>query len=247
MRWFSHSSRIVSAAAPYRAAATIALSLSLVACVAPIPIKDQAPHLSYVVSKKVALALLDVRPDLTVDKKPPTFIGHAHVTFGIPMDIQVYPMVALKDEKTFTLAQELEQRIAEGLQASGATVLRLPAGAHLDAASAKLASQSLGADRLILISLDAWYIDINMNWVGSFDLDWGYTVEICSGAGLPIATFKESGQDVTKEKATDSPRNMITAAFRARIEKLLERPEVRAALADSAIVAPSGEGTPSPH
>jgi len=243
MRCFTRSPRIVSVCALRLTA--VALALSLAACVAAIPIKDQAPKVSYVLNEKIALALIDMRPELKVDKKPPTYLGHAHVSFGIPVDMQVYPTVALKDEKNFTLAQELEQRIAEGLQASGATVLRIPAEAHVDMAAAQLAAQGLGADRLMLISLDAWYVDINMNWVGSFDFDWGYTVKICDGAGAQISTIKDSGQDVVKEKASDSPRNMITAAYRAREEKLLERADVRAALSVSTNPAPSAGAAPA--
>jgi hypothetical protein len=210
-----------------------AIILSMAACVAPIAIKDQAPKLSYAVNEKVGLALVDDRRELTVDKKPPTFIGRIHVMFGIPMDMQVYPWVALKVERGFTLAQELEQRIADGLQSRGATVVRIPAGVHVDAASAKFAAQDSGANRLLLISLDEWYIDMNANWVGSFEFDWGYTVDICDGAGVEIATFKDSGQEDIKEKASDSARNMITVAYRTRIEKLLARPEIRAALSES--------------
>ena len=84
-----------------------------------------------------------------------------------------------------------------------------------------------------------------MNWVGSFDFDWGYTVKICDGAGAQISTIKDSGQDVVKEKASDSPRNMITAAYRAREEKLLDRADVRAALSVSTNPAPSAGAAPA--
>ena len=42
--------------------------------------------------------------------------------------------------------------------------------------------------------------------------------------------FKDSGQDVVKLHASDSARNAITAAFRARLEKLLDRREVSSGL-----------------
>jgi hypothetical protein len=62
-------------------------------------------------------------------------------------------------------------------------------------------------------------------------------VEVFDRAGAPITTFKDSGQDVVKEHASDSPRNMITVAYRERLEKLLERPELRSALSIPARVA----------
>ena len=48
---------------------------------------------------KIALVVIDARPILKEDKKPPTYIGVAHTVFGIPTDMQVYPWVALKEEK----------------------------------------------------------------------------------------------------------------------------------------------------
>ena len=231
MLYFRLNSRSASAAA--RLLLAVGLAISLAACVAPIPIKDQAPKVSYPVTKKVAVVVIDSRTDLTVDKKPPTFIGHAHALFGIPTDMQIYPWVALKEEKNFTLAQELEQRIVDALQADGATIVPVDRAAHADAASVKRVALGLDADRVLLISIDKWWIDINLSWVGSFELDWGYTVAISDKTGAVIATFADSGKDVVEEKGSDSPRNMITEAFRARLEKLMERSEVRAALWNS--------------
>ena len=228
MSGFSRSFRVVSIAASRVAA--LSLALLLTACVAPIPIKDQAPKVAYSASEKIALVVIDARPTLKAEKKPPTYIGVAHTVFGIPTDMQLYPWVALKEEKTLTLAQGLEQRIADALQGVGANVVRVDAGAHVDAVSARRAAQGLGADRIMLITLDEWSVNINLNWVGSFDFDWGYTVDISDNAGVAVTSFKDSGQDVIQEHASDSPRNMITAAWRARLEKLFERPEVQQAL-----------------
>jgi hypothetical protein len=116
------------------------------------------------------------------------------------------------------------------MQGTGASVVRVDAEAHVDAASAQRAAQGLGADRIMLITLDEWLVNINLNWVGSFDFDWGYMVDIFDKTGAQTTSFRDSGQDVTKEHASDSPRNMITAAWRARLEKLFERPDVRQAL-----------------
>jgi hypothetical protein len=232
--------RFISIPSPSIAAlrlSALALAMTLAACVAPIPIKDQAPKMSYATSEKVAVAVIDARPILKAEKKPATYIGVARPLFGIPTDIQIYPWVALKEERNLTLAQELEQRIADALQSTGANVVRLDVGAHVDADAAKRAVQGLSADRVLLISLNEWSVDVNLSWVGSFDFDWGYTVEIFDNTGAQIATFKDAGKDVVKEQGSDSPRNMVTAAFRARLEKLLDHAEVRSGLSLPAKVA----------
>jgi hypothetical protein len=232
---FHLNSQLASVAAVRLAA--VGLATLLAACVAPIPIKDQAPKVAYSASAKVAVVVIDSRPSVKAEGKPATYIGHAHGVFGIPVDMQVYPWVALKEEKNFTLAQELEQRLADALQAIGANVVRVEAGARVDADSARRAAQGQGADRILMITLDQWYVDINLNWVGSFDFDWGYTVEIADKAGVQVAMFKDSGKDVVELHGSDSARNQITAAYRARLEKLLDRPEVRAGLSVSAGIA----------
>lgn len=222
--------------------AVVGVALVLSACVAPIPIKDQAPKVGYHSSSKVTVAVIDARTVLKEEKKSPTYIGRAHGVFGIPTDMHVYPWVALKDEKQFTLAQELDQRIVDGLQASGATVVPIGPGANADATSARQAAQALGVDRLLLVTLETWEVNVNLNWVGSFDFDWGYTVEIDDRTGAQIAVFKDSGHDEIKESASDSPRNMITVAWRDRLEKLLDRPEVRSGLSLASPPPPAAGG-----
>src|SRR5580658_6781007 len=88
----------------------LSVALFLSACVAPISIRDQAPKVPYGASNKIAVVVIDARSVLKEDKKSPTYIGRVHGLFGIPQNMNVYPWVALKDEKQLTLAQELEQR-----------------------------------------------------------------------------------------------------------------------------------------
>lgn len=229
---YAFDARMLSSAALRLAA--VSLSLLLSACVAPIPVKDQAPKVAYSAKEKIALVVIDARTTLKEAKKPPTYIGVAHSVFGIPTSMQIYPWVALKDEKSLTLAQWLEQRIADALQGTGASVVRVDEQGHLDADSAKRAAQAMSPDRAMLITLNEWSVNINLNWVGSFDFDWGYTVAVFDKTGVQITSFKDSGQDVVEEHASDSPKNMITAAWRTRLEKLLERPEIKQALAPPA-------------
>jgi hypothetical protein len=229
----------------------VGLLTLLAACVAPIPIKDQAPKVSYSVNASIALAVIDSRSILKTEQKPPTFIGRAHGVFGIPTDMRVYPWVALKGEKKFTLAQEIEQRITDALQATGANVVRVDAGARVDAASARHSAQESNVDRIIVITLEEWFVSINLNWVTAFNFDWGYTVGVYDRAGTELAAFKDSGRDVVDEKASDSHRNMITVAYRARLQKLIERAEIRSTLGsardknESTSTSPKRAGTRS--
>jgi hypothetical protein len=108
MRGFRNYSWIASIAALRLSAVGLAL---LTACVAPISIKDQAPKVSYSANEKVAVAAIDSRPNLTAEKKPPTYIGRAHTVFGIPTDMHVYPWVALKDKRTSRWHRSLNREL----------------------------------------------------------------------------------------------------------------------------------------
>jgi hypothetical protein len=208
----------------------LAAASMLAGCVTPIPLAKEAPDVSYKSTVPTVVSVTDQR-DLLAEGKPPTFIGVAHAIFGIPADIQTYPgLVSDKEKKDQTLAQALQERIVvglndEGWQLSGTALAKPPTR---EEAVSILAAQS--AQRLLVLSLTQWYVSINLNWVNAFNFDWGYQLEVFDTQGAVVASIADSGRDVVDEKASESPQNMIKMAFRDRLIKILERPEVRTAL-----------------
>ena len=199
-------------------------------CVTPIPLEKEAPDLSYKAATAVVVSVVDER-DVLAQGKPPTFIGRAHSLFGIPADMQVYPwFVSDKTRKDQTLAQALEERIVVGLSDEGWQVTGAGSTARLapDAVVAMLASR--GAPRMVILSITQWFASINLNWVTAFNFDWGYRLEVLDAQGRVVASVVDSGRDVVDEKADQSPQNMLKLAFRDRLIKILERPELQAAL-----------------
>jgi hypothetical protein len=202
----------------------------LAGCVTPIPLAQEAPDLSYKSTAPMVVSVVDKR-DLLTEGKPPTFIGVAHSVFGIPSDMQAYPwFVSDKTRKDQTLAQALEERVVvglndEGWQLTGAALTKPPTK---DEAVSLLAARS--AQRLLVLSLTQWYVSINLNWVSAFNFDWGYEIEVLDAQGAAIASIKDSGRDVVDAQGDQSWPNMIKIAYRDRLIKILERPEVRTAL-----------------
>jgi len=208
----------------------LAAGMMLTGCVTPIPMAQEAPDLNYKVTGPVVVSVVDQR-DLLAEGKPPTFIGVAHTVFGIPTDMQAYPwFVSDEARKDQTLAQALEERIVvglndEGWQLTGAAVTKPPTK---DEAVSLLAARS--AERLLVLSLTKWYVSINLNWVTAFNFDWGYKLEVYDPQGNAVASVVDAGRDVVDMKGDDSAQNQIKMAYRDRLIKILERPEVRAAL-----------------
>jgi len=202
----------------------------LAGCVTPIPMAQEAPDLNYKVTRPVVVAVIDERGVLA-EGKPPTFIGRAHGTFGIPTDMETYPwFVSDKAKKGQTLAQALEERIViglndEGWQLTGANFNKPPTR---EEAVAILAARN--AQRLLLLSVTDWFVSINLNWVTAFNFDWGYKLEVLDSQGNTVTSISDSGRDVVDAKASESPQNQIKMAYRDRLIKILERPDVRAAL-----------------
>jgi len=208
----------------------LAAGMMLTGCVTPIPMAQEAPDLDYKVSRPVVVTVVDER-DVLADGKPPTFIGRAHAALGIPADMQVYPwLVSDKTKKDQTLAQALQERIVvglnnEGWQLTGADFIKLPSK---DEAVALLAARN--AERLLVMSITKWFVSINLNWVTAFNFDWGYKLDVFDPKANTVTSISDSGRDVVDAKADDSYQNQIKMAYRDRLIKILERPEVRAAL-----------------
>jgi hypothetical protein len=208
----------------------LAISTLLGGCVTPIPLAQEAPDLSYKVTRPIVVAVLDQR-DVLSQGKPPTYIGRAHATFGIPADMQTYPwFVSDKTKKDQTLAQALEERVVMGLNDEGWQLA--PAGLTARPQQAEITSflAAHNAERLIVLSLTQWFASINLNWVTAFNFDWGYLLDVYDAQGATVATITDQGRDVVDAKADESPQNMLKLAFRDRLIKILERPELRAAL-----------------
>ena len=214
----------------FHAAIPLLAATLLGGCVTPIPLEKEAPDLSYKATTAVVVSVLDER-DALAQGKSPAYIGRAHSVFGIPTDMTVYPwFVSDKARKDQTLAQALEERIVVGLSDEGWQVTGAGSTGRLapDAVAAMLASR--GAQRMAVLTITQWFASINLNWVTAFNFDWGYRMDVLDAQGQVVTSIVDAGRDVVDEQADQSPQNMLKLAFRDRLIKILERPELRAAL-----------------
>jgi hypothetical protein len=205
-------------------------------CVAHIPKAEQSPDLSYRYDDKIIISVIDERYRVK-SGKPENYIGVAHGLFGIPTDMYVYPWVAHEEEKkNQTLAQALEERIVFGLEDEGWDVV---GGAFASRPSEQKMLGRLRAEAaktLLILTLKKWYVDINLNWVTAFILEWNVTVDTFDRDAKALGSTSVSGRDTIDEDASDSFPNMIRRAYRDRLARILEEAEVREALA---VVPPS--------
>lgn len=153
------------------------------------------------------------------------------MVFGIPADLQVYPVLTTdKARMDQTLAQNLQERIAVGLNDEGwrMTPVAFPSVPAQQEIAPLVAAN--GIERVIVLTLNTWYFSINMSLVSDFHFDWGYTLRILDAQGATLADLKDSGRDVVDTKGSDSYGNQVNLADRDRLIKIFERAEVKAAL-----------------
>jgi hypothetical protein len=213
----------------------ILVSILLPGCVATIPMVEQSPSLSYTDEEKIVVSVIDKRKRVREGLKPPDFIGIAHGTYGIPADWSVYPtLTGFDSEKSMqTLAEFLEERILFGLNEDGWKVAA--AGFPFAPSESEIVRrlEEEQAERLLLLTLEEWFVRINLNWVSAFNFDWGATVEVYDRQAQSIFGTSMSGRDVIDEEASESHRNHILRAYRDRLVNILEDVEVRQALVQS--------------
>ena len=212
------------------AAAIGSLSVMLSGCVTPIALDKESPDVTYKVIRPIAVSVVDDREWLR-EGKPPTFIGRAHGVFGIPSDMETYPwLISDKAKKGQALAQALADRIAVGLNDEGWKVTSVESEATPDEATVTALLSARGSERLVVLTLTQWFISVNLNWVGAFNFDWGYRLAVYDERGKRLLGVDDQGRDVVDMQASESPQNMIKMAFRARLIKILERPDLQSAL-----------------
>ena len=196
----------------------------LLGCVAHIPIEEQSPDLKYFSDDRIVVSVVDKRWRVQ-QGKPPTGIGVVR-NIGIPTVAHTYPWYVDKTHKGQPLAQALEDRIVYGLNDEGwntmaAGFASLPGPNEINGSLSQHQ-----AEKLLILILKDWWCDININLVSAFRFDWDATVEIYDRRGNLIRSFSDAGRDLIKEEGSDSWPNMIRRAYRARLIKFLEKPEV---------------------
>jgi len=200
------------------------------ACVSNLPLKEQAPSVSFEIPSPLVVAVVDQRHWLQKGKDD-TFIGRLHGSFGIPADIHVYPYFAAgwKNRKQ-SLASALEERIVLGFAGEGGHATAVSSLGLLPAEEKRAALAQEPGSKLLVLTLREWFVSLNANLVSSaFNFDWGVDIEVLGADGSSVK-YSAKGRDVVDLDYNQSYPNLIRVAYRERLTKLLEESVVRAAL-----------------
>lgn len=226
----------------------VAATLALAGCVTPMNAADQTPALQYTPPDRTLVAVIDERVR-TEEGRPEVFAGFAR-SYGVPFSWTVETlMLGSKADKDLTMAQLLSARMVSGLAAGGGDVRSVTIPGALSDADARALLERESAGRLMTVQLKDWHFDLNVMWVGRFQFNSDAIVTVQNSGGT-VMTEQYAERQAIQAEGDESWPNMILAAYRAKMEQILNDEELRGALtapppaAAEAAPAEAAAGTP---
>jgi hypothetical protein len=217
----------------FRTVLIAAAAMLVTACVTPQPISAVTPVLSYrTTPDKLVVSVVEARERVVGAKgKPATIAGYARGAYGIPIDINIGQLaVADPSLKNASMSTYLAQRMADSLSASGSQAVVAQASRVATDAEAEQIMDTMKAGILLTVVDRNWHFDANLNWVGKvrFDTEVEIVVQRKGKGTILKKTFKDT--QAVPLIADDSVANVMLLAYKAKLEQILEDPEVKVAL-----------------
>ena len=171
----------------------------------------------------LSVATHDQRDYVRTGSKPPQFVGLQRGGFGNPFDVKTEEDKPLADAMTTALVNTLTRK---GFRAQPVVI------AH-SATVPDARRQVIGTagDRALLLTLTEWKSDTAMR-VG---LNYDMTLVVLDRSGAVLAEKRLQGQDNLGAATLPSQvGGMVSAAFKTKLEQLLDDPAIATALRSTA-------------
>src|SRR5262249_18354723 len=170
-------------------------------------------------STAVSVATLDQREYVRSGSKEPQFVGLQRGGFGNPFDVRTADDKPLADSMTTALVNTLAKK---GFRARPVAITHT-----LSPADARQQAVRVGADRALVLTLQEWKSDTALRVGLSYDM----TMTVLDRTGAVLAEKRLQGQDNLGAASLPSQvGDMVGAAFKTKLEQLLDDPGVAGAL-----------------
>ena len=167
----------------------------------------------------VGVATHDQREYVRSGSKPPQFVGVQRGGFGNPFDVRTAEDKPLAEAMTTALVNTLAKR---GFRAQ--PVVIAPSVTPAEARQQVIAA---GADRALLLTLREWKSDTAIRVGLSYDVG----LAVLDRTGAVLAEKQLQGRDNLGAATLPSQvGEMVSAAFKTKLEQLLDDPAIAAAL-----------------
>ncbi|MBN1799489.1 MAG: hypothetical protein JW822_13020 [Spirochaetales bacterium] len=169
----------------------------------------------------IAVSVLDNRADIISGEKQAAYIGKSRATFGNAFDILT------KSKKP--LAHDITNVVCDSLKEKGyqVTAILVNAGEANEQVIQKLLAT--GSDRVILVTVTAWYSDTYINTALHYDVQ----LSVMNKQGKVMARSSVKGEDDLKGSAMDPighAKKVVPEAYKSKLEILLNSADVLKAL-----------------
>ncbi|GAB2874553.1 hypothetical protein ACCI51_05805 [Microbulbifer echini] len=210
--------------------ALLTLVITVTACVSPTSLEEQSVAPNYQTKESVLISVIDQRQRVLQGKKK-TFVGKAHVSFGIPVDWHVKQVLATEPgDKEKNLGQFLQSRLVHGLNTSGWNAIEVDLDESPEEETIRRLMKENNAGKMISLVLNEWYFSVNLNWVSAFNFDTDTNVLVYDLEEGQLLTKNIKERDVIEEKASQSPQNNVLLAYKAQLDQIVNDEEVRKAM-----------------
>jgi hypothetical protein len=174
-------------------------------------------------TRAVSVATHDQREYVRSGSKDPQFVGMQRGGFGNPFDVRTADDKPLSDAMTTALVNTLAKK---GFRAQPVIVAHSVA-----AADARQQAVRAGADRAVVLTLQEWKSDTAMRVRLLYDM----TVTVLDVRGAVLAEKRLQGDDNLGAASLPSAvGDIVAAAFKTKLEQMLDDPGVSAALSGGA-------------
>jgi hypothetical protein len=171
----------------------------------------------------VSVATHDQREYVRAGSKDPHFVGLQRGGFGNPFDVRTADDKPLADAMTTALVNTLAKK---GFRAQPVVVSH-----SLAAADARQQAVRVGADRALVLTLQEWKSDTALRVGLTYDM----TLTVLDRTGAVLAEKRLQGHDNLGAASLPSQvGDIVAAAFKTKLEQLLDDPGVASALRGSA-------------
>lgn len=172
-------------------------------------------------SKKVSIATYDRRPEILSKETAPEVTGWQKGGYGNPFKVTTESGRPLADEISVAIVASLEKK---GFAASPVSV-----AFNEEKSTVMDKLKASGADTLLLLTMYEWFSNCYVNT----DLDYNLHLQVLDKSGTVLTENQVKGKDDLGGSfwtTVGASKEVTRAAFKRKIEELLNNPEVTKAL-----------------
>ncbi len=183
--------------------------------------RGPAADLTYTGKRSLTVGVLDKRPYILNQEKPPNYVGTIRGGYGNPFNQTT--------ESGNPLADDFRDTLAESLTTGGFSVTPLPLNPQDTSKTARKAFRASGGERFLLLTLDEWQNDYYPASYGNENtyILFNVTLRVYNRTGKVLAKKSLSGEN---NLPSGWPNKTVPVFYQKKVTELINAPNISRAL-----------------